>query len=464
MGGECYKGTVGGLLDIFGGEIKTGPFGTKLKASEYSDEGVPVISVGEVQLGRLVLHDRTPKVPPAVTERMPEYLLCEDDIVFSRKGAVERSARVTKDQEGWFLGSDGIRLRLPNICDSRFISYQFLTATHKQWMVQHAAGTTMASLNEKIIRLIPLTLPPIDVQKSIAHILGTLDDKIELNRRMNATLEAMAQALFKSWFVDFDSVIDNALAAGNPIPEPLHKRAEIRAALGDKRKPLPEAIQKQFPSRFVFSEAMGWIPEGWKLGVLSEIAELRTQAVHPNKDPDKQWAHFSIPAFDEGMWPSSDAGETIKSGKYSVPACCILASKLNPQFPRVWMPDVEDETHAICSTEFMPFVPLTLSERAYLYSLFCSEVIQTEIVNRVTGSTGSRQRVKPKEIAELPIIIVPPKIREAFSGTADLLFSKRAENKRAEIVLRKLRDTLLPKLLSGQLRIPDAEKLVAETV
>ena len=102
-------------------------------------------------------------------------------------------------------------------------------------------------------------------QKAIAHILGTLDDKIELNRQMNATLEAMAQALFKSWFVDFDPVIDNALAAGNSIPEPLQAKAEVRAALGDQRKPLPEAIQKQFPSRFVFSEEMGWIPEGWEV-------------------------------------------------------------------------------------------------------------------------------------------------------------------------------------------------------
>ncbi|WXG55240.1 MAG: hypothetical protein RNU03_00875 [Candidatus Sedimenticola sp. (ex Thyasira tokunagai)] len=78
----------------------------------------------------------------------------------------------------------------------------------------------------------------------MAHILGTLDDKIEFNRQMNATLESMAQALFKSWFVDFDPVIDNALAAGNPIPEPLHARSEVRKTLGDQRKPLPEAIQK----------------------------------------------------------------------------------------------------------------------------------------------------------------------------------------------------------------------------
>lgn len=456
MGGECYKGTVGGLLDIFGGEIKTGPFGTKLKASEYSDEGVPVISVGEVQLGRLVLHDRTPKVPPAVTERMPEYLLCEDDIVFSRKGAVERSARVTKDQEGWFLGSDGIRLRLPNICDSRFISYQFLTATHKQWMVQHAAGTTMASLNEKIIRLIPLTLPPIDVQKSIAHILGTLDDKIELNRRMNATLEAMAQALFKSWFVDFDPVIDNALAAGTPIPEPLRKRAEVRAALGDKRKPLPEAIQKRFPSRFVFSEAMGWIPEGWEVSTVGEQFDV-TMGQSPPGDTyneDGEGMPFFQGKTDFGFrYPSNrvycttpkrlaSKGDTLVSvrapvGDVNMAAedCCIGRG-------------VSASRHKSGSRSYTYYSMLQLREHFKVY----------EAEGTVFGSINQR------DFKALPQIKVPGVLVRGFESYASGLDGKielGSENIRE---LTKLRDTLLPKLLSGQLRIPDAEKLVAETV
>ena len=118
-------------------------------------------------------------------------------------------------------------------------------------------------------------LPPLETQKAIAHILGSLDDKIELNRQMNATLEAIAQALFKSWFVDFDPVIDNALAAGNPIPEPLQARAEARKALGDKRKPLPEAIQQQFPSAFEYSDELGWIPEGWRVNKLNSLLDIR---------------------------------------------------------------------------------------------------------------------------------------------------------------------------------------------
>lgn len=154
--------TIGTLLGETGGSIKTGPFGTKLKASEYTATGVPVISVGEVGFGRLRIHQNTPRVDDTVSSRMPEFLLKAGDIVFGRKGAVERSAQVQPEEDGYFLGSDGIRIRL-NIdsCDPKFIAYQFQTTAHRNWMIQHAAGTTMPSLNEGIIRRIPIVLKPL---------------------------------------------------------------------------------------------------------------------------------------------------------------------------------------------------------------------------------------------------------------------------------------------------------------
>jgi len=115
-------------------------------------------------------------------------------------------------------------------------------------LVRRKTGSAQPNLNTGIVKDFEIPLPRLPEQKAIAHILGSLDDKIELNRKMNETLEAMAQAMFKSWFVDFDPVIDNALAAGNTIPEELAERAEQRKALGDKRKKLPPEIQKLFPS------------------------------------------------------------------------------------------------------------------------------------------------------------------------------------------------------------------------
>jgi len=255
MGGEWRKTTIGQLFSSDGGSVKTGPFGTTLKAKEYSTEGVPLISVGEVGYGALRVHDKTPKAPCEVVERLPEYLLEAGDIVFGRKGAVDRSAIVKPEQAGWFLGSDGIRLRLPKTCDPRFVAYQLQSQNSRSWLLQHATGTTMASLNQNIIERVPIILPPLAQQRAIVHILGTLDDKIELNRRMNETLEAMARALFKSWFVDFDPV-----------------RAKCRGA----RPCAPTDIANLFPDSFEDSE-LGEIPEGWEIATLFDFATLNPE-------------------------------------------------------------------------------------------------------------------------------------------------------------------------------------------
>ena len=133
---------------------------------------------------------------------------------------------------------------------------------------------------QKRLKAFKMKLPPLPEQKAIAHILGTLDDKIELNRRMNATLEGMAQALFKSWFVDFDPVIDNALAAGNPIPDELAPRAEVRKKAlangttqqGSVDHPTLSDPKSLFPAAFQFTEELGWIPEGWEESSLETLA------------------------------------------------------------------------------------------------------------------------------------------------------------------------------------------------
>ncbi len=251
--------TIGRLLADGGGSVKTGPFGTTLKASEYSTVGVPLISVGEIGYGTFRIHPKTPRVSDAVTTRLAEYVLREGDIVFGRKGAVDRSARISSDQEGWFLGSDGIRLRLPQSTDSRFIALQLQSPACRSWILQHATGTTMPSLNQDVIGRIPIILTTLVEQKRIAHILGTLDDKIELNRRMSATLEEMARALFKSWFIDFD---------------PVHAKREGRKPFG-----MDDATAALFPSEFEDSE-LGPIPRGWKAGTLGAALAQYGGAVH----------------------------------------------------------------------------------------------------------------------------------------------------------------------------------------
>lgn len=163
-------------------DVKTGPFGTLLKASEYSKgDGVPLISVGEIRSGFLKITKHTPRVCKLVTRRLPQYLLKKGDIVFGRKGGVDRSALISADQEGWFLGSDGMSIRQKGSGqDDTYISIQFQSSRVQNWIMQHAVGTTMASLNQGVLLRAAIPFPStLAEQEAIATALSDADSLIE---------------------------------------------------------------------------------------------------------------------------------------------------------------------------------------------------------------------------------------------------------------------------------------------
>ena len=142
------------------GHAKTGPFGTLLKAKEYyTNEGAPLVSVRDIGEGVLNFDEHTPLVPPPVVRRLPEYVLNPGDIVFGRKGGVDRSAIVTERQAGCFLGSDGIRIRPSKACHAPFVAYQLQRKEIQVWLLQNATGTTMALMNQEILGRILLAIP-----------------------------------------------------------------------------------------------------------------------------------------------------------------------------------------------------------------------------------------------------------------------------------------------------------------
>lgn len=185
------------LSDLVADEsgIKSGPFGTVLSAAEYGQLGVPVISVGEVGYGDFRLRSETPRVGEEVTSRLPEYLLREGDIVFGRKGAVDRSAWVSSAQAGWFLGSDALRVRTRPDANSRFVAFQLRGAATRDWLLQHAGGSTLLSLNQGTLARVPVVIPPLSEQQAIAEVLGALDDKIAANTALATTADSYASTL-----------------------------------------------------------------------------------------------------------------------------------------------------------------------------------------------------------------------------------------------------------------------------
>ena len=192
---EWREVTLGELVAESRGSIKTGPFGTTLKAAEYSSAGVPVVSVGEIGDGALRIKESTPRVGTVVTERLPEYLLRTGDIVLGRKGAVDRSATVRHAEDGYFQGSDALRIRFGSAVDWRFVAYQMRTRTSREWLVRHASGSTLLSMNQATLARLPISIPELAEQQAIAGVLGALDDKIEANRKLAATADALADAL-----------------------------------------------------------------------------------------------------------------------------------------------------------------------------------------------------------------------------------------------------------------------------
>ena len=322
--------------------------------------------------------------------------------------------------------------------DPRFISY-FLQELNFFAYSDKAAvpGLNRNHLHQAVVRI------PEDVneQRAIARILGALDDKVELNRRMNETLEAMARALFRSWFVDFDPV---------------------RAKMAGRDPNLPKPLADLFPDRLVNSE-LGAIPEGWEIGCLGDMIEWIRDNENPLDSPDAVFRHFSIPAFDKDQWPSTERGESIKSQKSRVFPGVILLSKLNPEIDRVWLVGHPGGSRAVCSTEFLVLRPRPPYGKALSYCLARSPAFRQKLCSLVTGTSKSHQRVQADAVLALPVVLFPKSLADAFETTAMTCLQKALVNRRESRALAALRDGLMPKLMAGAVRLKGAKKQV-ETV
>ncbi len=308
---------------------------------------VPYIGLEHIEEGTL----RLAGIGNAKNVTSTKFRFNSGDILFGKLRPYFR--KVIRPNFGGICSTDIWVVRAKKGIDQGYLYYWMASKDFVNFATQGSEGTKMPRAKWEHVGRFELPRLEESEQRAIAHILGSLDDKIELNRRMNQTLEAMARAIFKSWFVDFDPV--RAKAEGRPTG-------------------LPDDIAALFPDSFEDSE-LGEIPKGWEVGTVYDFATLKTQTVHPNSKPEKTWLHYSIPSFDEGKRPVGELGKDIKSAKYVVPFNSVLASKLNPQFPRVWLPDVQDKHFSICSTEFMPFVPVVESWRPYLFEMLKSQAM-----------------------------------------------------------------------------------------
>jgi type I restriction enzyme S subunit len=465
MGIEWPVVTLGELIENKKAFLQTGPFGTALKASEYSKSGVPLISVREIRNGFIQIGNETPRVDEYTTNRLPKFVLKKGDIVFGRKGGIDRNALVTNIEDGWFLGSDGIFLRLADSDDAEFISYVLHSRATKAWLIQNCEGTTMPSLNQKILSRLPVYYPPSSEKKKVSLILRHLNQKITLNKKTNQTLEQMAQTLFKNWFVDFDPVFDNALLkAGIPVQEPssnendqqlfasfpetLRPKAKLRLnALRSKQKqgvPTQKHGNEAFPSEFEFDEKLGWIPKGWVVLGLSEISKVSSGKRPPSKSTEMNDIE-NIPVWGGNgiKWYTSKA---LFTSKFIITGRVGTLGTVYKVFEPSWISDNA----------------LILEPKENSFFEFVYQCLLNFDINSL--NSGSTQPLVTQTALKSIEVIFPNslKLLEKFQ-TLCSSFDEKSNLINQEVEqLTKLRDTLLPKLISGELQIPVAEQLVKE--
>lgn len=381
-------------------DVQTGPFGSQLHQSDYVSVGVPSIMPLNIGNRMDISTDKIAYITEEDATRLARYRVKEGDIVYSRRGDVEKCAYIKEKESGWLCGTGCLRIRIDSKkADSKFVAYYLSTDEMKIWISNNAVGTTMPNLNSSILQQVPLSLPSIEEQLRIASILTSLDDKIDLLHRENANLEQMAETLFRQWFV-------------------------VEAK------------------------------EEWKEGTIIDFAKHCKDSINSQKHPNTVFQHYSIPAFDDGKKPTAETGENIQSNKYLVPTNCILFSKLNPhKDKRVWLmlDDVPD--NAICSTEFQIVKPSNPEYLYFLYGWLTNKENYDEIASGVGGTSGSHQRIDPKSIFSFSCPNVDIETIRNYNNKVEPLFYKIRNNQKQIQTLIQTCDGLLPRLMSGEVKV-----------
>lgn len=387
-------------------KILTGPFGSQLHNEDYTNIGTPIVTVEHLG-NRRFSRQNLPLISDYDKKRLSKYTLQNGDIVFSRVGSVDRCSYVTSTENDWLFSGRCLRVRCNNNCHSLFIYYYFCNVPVKQYIKSIAVGATMPSINTRIMSEIPILLPKFEKQKRIADILSSLDDKIELNRRINENLEQQAQALFKSWFVDFEPFKDG---------------------------------------KFVDSE-LGMIPEGWRVGVLADIANI-TMGQSPKGTSYNEIgdgiSFYQGRAEFGNRFPSVRLFTTEPS-RYAEPYSVLLSV-------RAPVGDINIAVERCCIGRGLASILSKNKHQSFvLYTMFFlkKELDKFNSEGTVFGS------INRSSLENLKIIIPPVDIIDKFENLTSKIDVMLLNLFQETTSLAQLRDTLLPRLMSGELAITD---------
>lgn len=288
---------------------------------------------------------------------------------------------------------------------------------------RYISGSAQPKLSQEGMRKIVVEVPDVQEQRRIGLLLRCLDRKIALNRKKIATLEKMAKEIYDYWFVQYDFPDAN----GRPY--------------------------KSSGGEMVYSpELKREIPKGWRSSSLGEIMQIERKTVDPSSIPDQVIVHYSIPAFDENMYPAFCCASEIQSSKFKIDSEVVLLSKLNPKFKRIWDPPVIGE-YSLCSTEFIVCKAKQPRDKPFIFEVLNSDSVQRYMIDGASSSTGSRSRFAAELLPDFPLAIPPQSVIDSFTRIAKLSHTQ-IKKLRIDITnLTALRDYLLPLLMNGQVKV-----------
>ena len=370
-------------------DIQTGPFGSQLHKEDYVETGTPIVTVEHLG-NRVFTEQNLPRVSDSDKARLIKYTLSTGDIVFSRVGSVDRCSYVDKSHDGWMFSGRCLRVRPTELVDSLYLYYYFCLEETKQFVRNIAVGATMPSINTKLLGEVEIALPDLNNQKRIAAVLSSLDDKIENNQKLNDNLADLLQTIYQGRF-------------GNDIL----------------------AVNQ---------------------GVLSDICSYSTDKVAVSELNVR--TYFSTENMLSGKAGSTEATSLPTTSQTT--ACHkgdTLISNIRPYFKKI----VYCEDKCGCSTDVLCFTPSQPCYSAYLFSTLYADKF---FAFMVAGSKGTKMpRGDKQQIMTYPVVLPSEEELAGFNTIAspllEQIYSNRSENKRLSI----LRDTLLPKLMSGEIDV-----------
>jgi len=440
MGGEWRSSTIGELCDAGILELQTGPFGSQLHAHEYVERGVPVVPTEAIRNRRI---DRSllPQIPQDKAAALRRHLLLKGDILFARRGvqATGQIAYVRAEEEGFICGTGAIRVRVKSagIVDAEFLSHVLADPAAVRWFKFHAIGATMPNLNESIIRAFSFHLPPLLEQQAIARLLGALDQKIELSRGVRAVLEAMARTLFTSWFLD-----------------PVHARAE------GNDPGLPPRIAGRFADACVETDGVE-LPQGWRRQPFAETVTIISGGT-PKTTVAEYW-DGSIPWFSVADAPEdSDVWVLDTEKKISQAGVEHSATRILPVGTTII------SARGTVGRVAMVGTPMAMNQSCYglrsrsgkysAFTYFATRYLVGRLRQHAHGSVFST--ITRDTFAGISIAVPPRELLERFESDVGAYLERIRVGLVESSILTALRDALLPKLISGALRVRGAERTV----